>query len=167
MRRHAAKILALLLLPAAVARAGEPVASPAGATLARPAGAPLARPALEGIWTATKADGEVFRGTWSAEVVAATPNVAVGSWTLTNESGRGLMQGTWSARKAPRGWRGAWSARIAPTGKVVSGTWEADDSTLQGRKTFAELLRQTAVTQIAGAWRAGHARGNWWLKSLH
>ena len=125
----------------------------------------MAAPKVSGIWTAQKKGGDIYRGGWTAELTAATPNIALGSWNLTNEMGRILMQGTWSARKVPKGWRGAWSARIAPAGDMISGTWEADDSTLKGRKTFADLLRHTAVTQIAGAWRAGHAAGTWWLQS--
>jgi hypothetical protein len=153
MRRRAACLVALLAVVGwrAPARAAE---ADAGAA-----------PTVSGVWTATKKGGAVFRGGWSAEITAATPNVAVGSWTMTDDKGGIVMQGTWSARKEPKGWRGAWSARIAPTGSVISGTWEADDSTLKGRKSFADLLRHTAVTQIAGVWRAGRATGNWWLQS--
>lgn len=153
MRRRAACALLAWVLAPAVARGAE--APDAGAAPA----------VVRGTWTATNQAKQVFRGGWSAEIALATPNVAVGSWTLTDDHGTVTMQGSWSARKAPKGWRGAWSARIAPDGNVISGTWEADDSTLQGRKTFADLLRHAAVTQIAGFWRAGHARGTWWLKA--
>jgi hypothetical protein len=122
-------------------------------------------PTVSGTWSATKKGGGVYRGGWTAQIAAATPNDAVGSWTATDEAGHVLMQGTWSARKAPKGWRGGWSARLAPAGNVISGTWEADDRPLKGRKTFADLLRHAAVTQIAGIWRAGHATGNWWLQA--
>jgi hypothetical protein len=149
MRRGArfAAVVAVALALAATARAAEPVATPA----------------LAGIWTATGRAGQVFRGAWSAEVAVATPNVALGTWTLTDERGGIVMGGTWSARQAPRGWHGAWSARVATTNEILSGTWDADDRTLAGAKTFGDLLRRTAEKQIAGLWRLGRARGNWWL----
>jgi hypothetical protein len=150
MRRRAALVLgaALIVLGAAHAHAGPP----------------STMPPLEGVWTATSRAGQTFRGTWAATVVSATPNDALGSWVLTDEKGSAQMQGTWSARKTPRGWRGAWSARL-PDGGVISGTWEADDRTLGGAKTFGDLLKRTAEKPIAGVWRAGHARGNWWLQA--
>jgi hypothetical protein len=155
MRRFVAGALLAIGLAAwvsAPARAGGPDAG-------------AAPPVIAGTWIATKKGGHNYAGRWSAEIALATPNIAIGSWTYTNEMGGVLMQGTWSARKNPKGWRGAWSARFAPAGNTISGTWEADDRTLGGRKTFADLLRHTAVTQIAGVWKAGRATGNWWLQS--
>jgi hypothetical protein len=75
------------------------------------------------------------------------------------------MEGTWSARKAPRGWRGAWAARVPPGAGVISGTWEADDRALAGAKNFSDMLRRTAARFVAGVWRAGHAHGDWWLQA--
>jgi hypothetical protein len=145
MRRAAAKIaLAALLLAASSARAAEPEA-------------------FKGTWTATNAAKQAFGGTWTADVAVATPNVALGTWTMLNQRGDELMRGTWSARHEPRGWRGAWSARVGGTNQVVSGTWEADDSTLKGAKTFRDMLARTAQKQIAGVWHMGHAHGNWWI----
>jgi hypothetical protein len=151
MRRRGVLALLGLLSLAPAARAGTPDAG--------------AAPVVAGTWIATKKGGDNYAGRWSAEIALATPNIAIGSWTYTNEMGGVLMQGTWSARKTPKGWRGGWSARIAPAGNVISGTWEADDRPLQGSKTFADLLRHTSVTQIAGIWRSGRATGNWWLQS--
>jgi hypothetical protein len=150
MRRHVARIAALVLLTAGLALAAEPA------------------PVLSGRWVATAAKNQVLAGTWSAQVLARTPNQAVGSWTLPDEKGNVLMQGTWSARKTPRGWRGTWSARVGSSGAPLSGTWEADDSALGGKKTFQDMLKlaQAGQVQVAGAWRAGRTRGNWWLKGL-
>jgi hypothetical protein len=145
-----------------------------GALLALLALAPAARAAgpdagasasVSGTWIATKNGGGNFAGQWTAEIAIATPNIALGTWVCTDPQGAVVMQGTWSARKAPKGWRGAWSARLAPAGNIISGTWEADDRPLKGRSTFADLLRHTAMTQIAGVWRAGRASGNWSLQS--
>jgi hypothetical protein len=129
------------------------------------AGAAPAAPALEGVWTATNAAKQVFRGFWAADVAVATPNVAVGTWSMTDERGKEVMRGTWSARQRPHAWRGAWSARIGGSDQVVSGTWEADTSTLKGAKTFRDMLARTASQQVAGVWHMGHAHGNWWLKA--
>ena len=147
--RRAAALAALgLLLATAAARAD-------GATA----------PAFQGVWMATEAGGRVFRGTWSAEVAVAAPNVALGTWTLVDERGNTTLAGTWSARQAPRGWRGTWSARVGTRNDVVSGTWEADDSTLKGAKTFRDMLARTATKRIAGVWHLGRAHGNWWLEA--
>jgi len=120
-------------------------------------------PALAGVWTATNAGGTVFRGAWTAEVAAGTPDVALGTWTLVDDRGAVRMGGTWSARHTPHGWRGAWSARVAVGNQVLSGTWEADDRTLKGARTFRDLLMRSAETPIAGVWHMGRAHGNWWL----
>ena len=134
-----------------------------GVTAAR-AAEPVATPTLAGLWTAMNSGKQIFRGQWSADVALATPNVALGTWSLTDERARVVMGGTWSARKTPGGWRGAWSARVGDSKDVLSGTWEADDSTLRGAKTFRDLLARTAEKQIAGVWRMGHAHGTWWLQ---
>jgi hypothetical protein len=130
------------------------------ATRARAADAPAT---FEGTWSATNAAKAVFRGFWTAEVAAATPDVALGTWSMVDGRGNKVMGGTWSARHTPHGWRGAWSARIGAGNDVLSGTWEADDSTLKGAKTFRDLLTRAGQEQIAGVWRMGRAHGNWWL----
>ena len=142
--RRAAAALALVALLAAHAHAEAPAK-------------------LEGTWSATNAAKQVFRGFWTAEVAPATPDVALGTWSMVDDRGRMVMGGTWSARRAPRGWRGTWSARIGDSKSVVSGTWEADDSTLARAKTFRDMLARSAEKQVAGVWRMGRAHGNWWL----
>jgi hypothetical protein len=147
MRRAGALVVVLLALSAR-ARAVEAPGKPA-----------------EGVWTATNASGQAFRGLWTADVTRETPDVALGTWTLTDGIGDVVMNGTWSARKAPRGWRGTWSARIAASNQVLSGTWEADASKLKGAKTFRDMLLLPATRQIAGVWHMGRAHGNWWLSA--
>jgi hypothetical protein len=153
MRRRAA-VLALVALVWAAAGPAARAAEPAPAAFA-------------GGWTATKhGTTDVFRGTWRATVTANAPNDVTGTWAIVSPLGDEVMSGTWSARKTPRGWRGGWSARIAPPGAgVVSGTWEADARGLVGAKTFRDLLARTAEHPVAGVWRLGHARGNWWLQA--
>jgi hypothetical protein len=117
---------------------------------------------MKGGWIATAGPGKVFRGRWVAEVAAAGPNEVQGTWTMVGADDQPVLEGTWAARKAPRGWKGSWSAR-AQTGGLFTGTWQAATPGLRG-KTFEDLLRQTATTQIAGSWRMGALHGNWWLK---
>ena len=114
-----------------------------------------------GSWTAT-AGTLVLHGTWSAVSSPRTPDVASGSWLLTNASGGVVMEGTWSARKAPGPWRGTWSAR-ARNGREFRGTWDAQLDA--GTHTFADLLQRTLGGQVGGGWRAGAASGGWILKS--
>lgn len=117
---------------------------------------------LRGTWTATAGPSQVFSGGWSAEISPRIPYAAKGSWTLFNDSGEVTLSGTWSAKKTPAGWEGTWSAR-STLGGSFSGTWEADISGT-GDKTFADMLRHTLETEIAGSWRSGRYRGDWWLK---
>ncbi|HEX4403297.1 MAG TPA: hypothetical protein VH560_00610 [Polyangia bacterium] len=151
MRRRAALIAVVALIALGVMTNAARAAAPA---------APVS-----GFGEATNRAGQVFRGAWSADIALATPDVAVGTWTLVDDHGNRVMGGTWSARQARRGWHGAWSARVAATNAILSGTWDADDRTLAGAKTFDDLLRRTAEKQIAGVWRLGRARGDWWLSA--
>ena len=68
-------------------------------------------PVLVGSWTATAGPNQIFRGTWSAQTSLHNPNAALGSWTLLNESGEVVLEGTWSAQKTGRRWQGTWTAR--------------------------------------------------------
>ena len=49
---------------------------------------------LYGSWTATAGPSQIFRGTWSAETSRRIPNEAQGSWTLVDDSGEVVLQGT-------------------------------------------------------------------------
>jgi hypothetical protein len=147
MRRRAVVLGAAALALGGIARAQAP------------------RPSLSGGWVA-KGGARVLLGGWSADIAAETPDAATGSWTMVDDKGSVLMQGTWSANKAKGAWRGAWSARLAPGGDVVSGTWAADASRLKGCKTFAEMLRRGTEVEIAGTWRMGKSRGTWWLRPI-
>jgi len=71
-------------------------------------------------------------------------------------------KGTWSARRSKRGFAGKWAARVA-TGGITTGSFEASLPGFKG-KTFTDLLAATAAAPIAGTWRMGALRGNWWLK---
>jgi hypothetical protein len=119
---------------------------------------------LYGSWTATAGPSQILRGTWSAETSRRNPNEAQGSWTLVDDSGEVVLQGTWSARKTASGWQGTWRARTTK-GQSFSGSWEANlpESTDQ---TFAALLQRTIEKEVAGRWQSGVHRGNWWLKGL-
>ena len=58
---------------------------------------------FRGTWTATAGATQVLRGTWSAQTSPANQNVARGSWTLLNDAGEILLEGTWSAQKTGQG----------------------------------------------------------------
>ncbi|HVZ73914.1 MAG TPA: hypothetical protein VHJ20_16155 [Polyangia bacterium] len=120
-------------------------------------------PDLEGRWIAKAADGRVLAGWWSATVDPKTPDVALGTWKAYDTAGHVVSEGTWSARKAAKQWRGAWAARVLGGGDA-NGTWTADDATVAGAKTFADMLMLGTKREIGGTWRAGHTRGRWWFK---
>jgi len=119
-------------------------------------------PVLDGSWTASLGSGQIFRGTWSAQSSRQNLNAARGSWTLLNEAGEIVMEGTWSAQKAGQGWQGTWTSR-AHRGAALSGTWNADLASFSG-KTIHAMLEQTAEREVAGSWRTRGYQGNWWLK---
>jgi len=121
-------------------------------------------PVLLGSWTATAGPGQIFRGTWSAQVSLHSPNRVIGSWTLLNEAGDVLLEGTWSAQKTVKGWQGTWTARPMK-GPLLSGTWTADAASLSV-ESLSEMLKSTAAKEVTGSWRSGRHQGNWSLKSL-
>src|SRR5262249_41369546 len=116
---------------------------------------------LTGSWTASVGDAHYFRGTWSAQISAQTPNSAQGSWTLLNESSEISLQGTWSARKTSAGWEGHWTARTVG-GSSLSGNWSSDLQKSEGH-TLADLLKRSREKQVAGGWQSGRMQGYWWL----
>jgi hypothetical protein len=117
---------------------------------------------LRGSWTATVGPTQVFRGTWTASVLARNPNSAHGSWSLFIDADQSVMQGTWAAQKMAGEWHGTWTARTSQ-GRSFSGTWSSDDANLSG-KTLLDMLQRAMQQEIAGSWRAGSLSGNFWLR---
>lgn len=115
-----------------------------------------------GMWTATVGNGPAMRGMWLAQVSKVSANSARGSWSLLNESGQVVMQGSWTARKTGRDWQGSWTARVR-NGRALSGTWSAALGDFQG-STLQEMLALTMEKQIGGSWQGGRYQGNWWLE---
>ena len=116
-------------------------------------------PVLLGSWTATAGPNQIFRGTWSAQVSLRSSNRAIGSWTLVNDAGDVLLEGTWSAQKTGQHWQGTWTARPMK-GQLLSGTWTADEMSLNA-ESLAEMLKSTATKEATGSWRSGRYQGNW------
>jgi hypothetical protein len=121
-------------------------------------------PVLLGSWTATAGPKQIFRGTWSAQASLHNSNRAIGSWTLLNETGEVVLEGTWTAQKTGQRWQGTWTARPMK-GQSLSGTWTADATSLNA-ESLAEMLKSTATKEVTGSWRSGRHQGNWSLKDL-
>ena len=119
-------------------------------------------PVLLGSWMATAGSNQIFRGTWSAQTSLHNANRALGSWTLLNEAGDVLVEGTWSAQKTGKSWQGTWTARPM-RGQLLSGTWTADAASLNA-DSLAEMLKSAAAKEVTGSWRSGRYQGNWSLK---
>ena len=119
-------------------------------------------PVLLGSWMATAGPNQIFRGTWSAQVSLHNPNRAIGSWTLLNEAGDVVLEGTWTAQKTGQRWQGTWTARPMK-GQLLSGTWTADAASLTV-DSLADMLKSTATKEVTGSWRSGRYQGNWSLK---
>ncbi len=117
---------------------------------------------FSGEWTATVGTSLTLRGQWIGEPFPDQPNEAHGSWTLSNESGRIAMTGTWWAQKTPRGWQGNWRADDR-AGRSVAGTWKAD-WTGPPQGTFEQMLEFTLQQELSGSWRSAGTEGYWWLK---
>ncbi len=124
-----------------------------------------ASPVLLGSWTATVGPNQIFRGTWFAQVSLHNPNRAIGSWTILNDAGDVLLEGTWSAQKTGQHWQGTWTARTTKGAQSLSGTWTADAASLNA-ESLAEMLKSTATKEVTGSWRSGRHQGNWSLKDL-
>ena len=119
-------------------------------------------PTFSGQWTATVGESRTFRGRWIGQAIPGQPEAAHGSWTLTHETGRTILRGTWAAQKSALGWHGTWRA-TDEVGRLFSGAWKADlERPLPG--TFATLLELTAQKELSGSWRSGSLRGFWWLR---
>jgi hypothetical protein len=123
---------------------------------------------IGGTWTATAGPKRTFRGTWSARSGPATPNTAVGSWTLLGASNRPMLEGTWSAQKTDAGWQGTWAARVTMgrlrSGRMFSGTWQAALPGFAGR-TLTEMLWRSVEAQVLGSWRTQGLSGTWSLRA--
>lgn len=117
---------------------------------------------LRGTWIASAGPTQMFRGRWWATLLPNTHNAAQGSWTILSDSNQILLEGTWSARKLPRGWEGTWSARVGG-GRAFSGTWTSDLSDINV-KTFDDMLKSALEKQVSGSWQMGRMQGNWWLQ---
>jgi hypothetical protein len=142
----AAALAAIVLRPAAVARAADTAAPPV----------------FEGTWIAT-AGPAVFHGRWSAQALPGRRDEMQGSWSILNDAGETTARGTWSAQRSKRGFQGKWFARPA-SGGLLSGTFEAHLPGFKG-KALEDMFAATKTQQIAGFWRMGNARGNWYLKA--
>lgn len=117
---------------------------------------------LSGKWTATVGESRTFRGKWIGQTLPGQPEAAHGSWTLTSETGRTALRGTWEAQKSAHGWQGTWRA-TDQAGRLFSGTWKGDiEKALPG--TFETMLELTTRKELSGSWRSGGLRGFWWLK---
>jgi hypothetical protein len=136
---------------------------------------PAPPPALRGAWAATAGPKQVYRGSWSAQVLTQTANRAQGSWALLNATNQIVLEGTWSAGKSARGWDGTWSARVVTrqsgsgraasgrSGQAFSGTWQAAAADSKN-KTLADMLQSTLEKQVSGSWQSGRQSGNWSLR---
>jgi hypothetical protein len=123
-----------------------------------------AAPVRYGTWTASVSPSQIFRGSWSAEILPRNPNDAQGSWALFSDSGDVVLQGTWSAKKIGLHWHGTWRARTAQ-GQSFGGVWDADLPESKG-ETFGDMLTRTIEKEVAGSWQSGRNQGNWWLKGF-
>ena len=154
------RALAIAVAVAVAAIAATPTAAATGDAATAP-------PVFRGGWIATVGadSARPFHGEWAAQALPGRPDDVQGSWSLIDPAGDITMKGTWSARRAKRGLEGTWSARL-PNGGVLVGGFEAYVPTLPKfkGKTFTDLLAATQAAQIAGTWRMGALRGNWWLK---
>lgn len=130
--------------------------------LGAPAGGAQELPTMSGTWTATIGQTRALRGKWVGQALPGEPNRAHGSWTLTGNSGKTVMSGSWAARKTSNGWEGTWSAQDRG-GRFARGNWRADlPSNLKG--TLQSMLEHCTKSEIAGTWRGGRKHGSWWLK---
>lgn len=119
-------------------------------------------PIIRGEWTAAAGPARIYRGKWIGQALPGQPNALHGSWTLSGQTGKAVLSGTWSARKAGRELQGTWSAQDQ-YGRSVSGTWRSAAPELTGL-TLQQMLELSLEGTISGTWRSGRLSGNWWIK---
>ncbi len=56
-------------------------------------------------------------------------HIALGSWTVMDQAGPTVADGTWAASKDQKIWKGSWQARVR-SGQLYSGTWRAQPQLL-------------------------------------
>jgi hypothetical protein len=113
---------------------------------------------LRGSWTASVGSGQLFRGTWAGQISGQNRNVVRGSWTLLNEAGEIILEGTWSAQKMGQDWQGTWTSRTRK-GAPLSGTWNTDLASFGG-KTIHAMLERTAEGEVATKMNCSGAAGS-------
>jgi hypothetical protein len=137
------------------------VLAAAGRAAAAPA--PEPPPIFRGTWIATAGPTSVMHGSWSAQALPGQLDDVQGSWTMVNDAGDVVSQGTWSAHRAKRGFQGKWWAR-GPTGGLYAGTFDAHLPGFKG-KTLQDMFAETKTKQISGFWKVrGGAHGAWYFK---
>lgn len=118
-------------------------------------------PIIRGTWTATVGPARVYRGKWLGQALPGQPNTLQGSWTLSGPTGKAVLRGTWSARRAGRALQGTWSAQDQ-YGRSLSGTWRAAAPEATGL-SLQQVLELSLERTISGTWRSGRRSGNWWI----
>jgi len=121
-------------------------------------------PLVKGEWTATAGAAQVYRGRWVGQALPGQPNALHGSWTLSGQTGKTILSGTWSARKAGRELQGTWAAQDQ-YGRSVSGTWRTAVPELAGR-SLQQMLELSLERTISGTWRSRRLSGHWWITGI-
>jgi hypothetical protein len=147
--------LVCLLFLAAIDAAG-------AQAVARQDSADIALSKRWGTWSAANSNGRTFTGTWTG--VPDASGAVTGTWTLSDAQGKAVMNGGWSAAKAPAQWSGAWRARIAGRSEEFSGTWTASTD-LKGDARISDLFGKAVQAAVSGTWRAGNQSGAWSIRT--
>ncbi|MGH7793811.1 MAG: hypothetical protein ACREQ2_02755 [Candidatus Binatia bacterium] len=115
-------------------------------------------------WTARRADGRTFHGTWSV-APNFTQRSASGAWILSDTTGATVMRGSWSADKHNTGWNGVWRAEVEGRDGKHSGSWSAELPHVRNAP-FSELFAAAAREAIRGLWTGGSQSGSWSIRSV-
>jgi hypothetical protein len=113
-------------------------------------------------WAAVAADGRTFRGTWSAEPIAAERS-ARGTWTLRDSGGAAKLRGGWTAEMHATGWNGTWRASVEGRKNEYQGSWSVEMESPQNAR-FADLFEAAARDATRGIWTAGRQSGSWSIR---
>ena len=87
-----------------------------------------------------------------------------GSWSMVNDAGDTVAQGTWSAQRSKRGFQGKWCGAHAD-GRLLSTAASRPTSPASRARRSQDMFAATKIAQISGFWRMGRAKGAWYLKS--
>ena len=119
-------------------------------------------PVFEGTGSRPPAAPRPFHGSWSAQALPGQPDDVQGSWSLVNDAGDTVAQGTWSAERRERGLQGELVGARRDR-RHVHGHLRSPPPRLQGQDAPGHVRRDEGRADLR-LLAHGPRHGAWYLK---